>query len=49
MAGCTPFLRKGVWVGAQIVDELDPGVRDIHVTEQRFGCFWDPELGQPPA
>lgn len=41
--GGAPILRKGGW-GAQIVDELDPGDRDIHVTKHRFSGFWDTEL-----
>jgi nicotinamidase-related amidase len=36
-------LRKGDW-GAAIVDELNPGEQDIHVTKHRFSGFWDTEL-----
>jgi nicotinamidase-related amidase len=36
-------LRKGDW-GAEIVDELNPGNQDIHVTKHRFSGFWDTEL-----
>lgn len=36
-------LRKGGW-GAAIVDELNPGEQDIHVTKHRFSGFWDTEL-----
>ncbi|MBD2028309.1 isochorismatase family cysteine hydrolase [Leptolyngbya sp. FACHB-711] len=36
-------LRKGDW-GAAIVDELNPGDQDIHVTKHRFSGFWDTEL-----
>ncbi|PSN05717.1 isochorismatase [filamentous cyanobacterium CCT1] len=36
-------LRKGDW-GAAIVDELNPGDRDIQVTKHRFSGFWDTEL-----
>ncbi|MBE9080446.1 isochorismatase family protein [Romeria aff. gracilis LEGE 07310] len=36
-------LRKGDW-GAAIVDELNPGSQDIHVTKHRFSGFWDTEL-----
>jgi nicotinamidase-related amidase len=36
--GGAPILRKGGW-GAQIVDELDPGGRYIHVTKHRFSGF----------
>ncbi|MET0541001.1 MAG: isochorismatase family cysteine hydrolase [Variovorax sp.] len=41
--GGAEILRKGSW-GAQIVDELDPGEQDIHVTKHRFSGFWDTEL-----
>lgn len=41
--GGAPILRKGGW-GAQIVDELNPGDQDIHVTKHRFSGFWDTEL-----
>jgi len=41
--GGAEILLKGSW-GAQIVDELDPGGRDIHVTKHRFSGFWDTEL-----
>jgi nicotinamidase-related amidase len=36
-------LRKGSW-GAQVVDELDPGERDVQVTKHRFSGFWDTDL-----
>jgi nicotinamidase-related amidase len=36
-------LRVGSW-GAQVVDELNPGDRDIHVTKHRFSGFWDTDL-----
>ena len=41
--GGAEILRKGSW-GAQIVDELNPGEQDIHVTKHRFSGFWDTEL-----
>ena len=41
--GGAEILLKGSW-GAQIVDELNPGERDIHVTKHRFSGFWDTEL-----
>jgi nicotinamidase-related amidase len=41
--GGAPILRKGGW-GAQIVDEINPGEQDIHVTKHRFSGFWDTEL-----
>jgi nicotinamidase-related amidase len=41
--GGAEILLKGSW-GAQIVDELDPGDQDIHVTKHRFSGFWDTEL-----
>jgi nicotinamidase-related amidase len=41
--GGAEILRKGSW-GAQIVDELNPGELDIHVTKHRFSGFWDTEL-----
>lgn len=36
-------LRSGSW-GAQVVDELNPGDRDVQVTKHRFSGFWDTEL-----
>ena len=47
-AECYPMakaggLLKGGW-GAAIVDELNPGEQDIHVTKHRFSGFWDTEL-----
>ena len=36
-------LRKGSW-GAEVVDELNPGVHDIQITKHRFSGFWDTEL-----
>jgi len=41
--GGARILVQGSW-GAQIVDELDPGDQDIHVTKHRFSGFWDTEL-----
>lgn len=41
--GGARILRKGSW-GAAVVDEIDPGDRDIHVTKYRFSGFWDTEL-----
>lgn len=41
--GGAEILRQGSW-GAQIVDELNPGEQDIHVTKHRFSGFWDTEL-----
>lgn len=41
--GGAEILLKGSW-GACIVDELDPGDQDIHVTKHRFSGFWDTEL-----
>ncbi|MBX3623810.1 MAG: isochorismatase family protein [Rhizobacter sp.] len=41
--GGAEILLKGSW-GAQIVDELNPGEQDIHVTKHRFSGFWDTEL-----
>ena len=41
--GGAPILLKGGW-GAAIVDELNPGEQDIHVTKHRFSGFWDTEL-----
>lgn len=41
--GGAEILLKGSW-GAQIVDELNPGDQDIHVTKHRFSGFWDTEL-----
>lgn len=41
--GGAPILREGSW-GAQIVDELVPDPRDIHVTKYRFSGFWDTPL-----
>ncbi|MFC3678411.1 cysteine hydrolase family protein [Ferrovibrio xuzhouensis] len=36
-------LRAGSW-GAQVVDGLNPGDADIHVTKHRFSGFWDTDL-----
>ena len=36
-------LLKGSW-GAEVVDEINPGERDIQVTKHRFSGFWDTEL-----
>jgi len=41
--GGAPILVKGSW-GAAVVDEINPGDRDIHVTKYRFSGFWDTEL-----
>lgn len=41
--GGAEILVKGSW-GAQVVDELNPGDQDIHVTKHRFSGFWDTEL-----
>lgn len=41
--GGAEILREGSW-GARIVDELDPGEQDIHVTKHRFSGFWDTAL-----
>lgn len=41
--GGAPILRKGSW-GAAVVDEINPGERDIQVTKYRFSGFWDTEL-----
>jgi nicotinamidase-related amidase len=41
--GGAEILRKGSW-GARVVEEIDPGERDIHVTKHRFSGFWDTEL-----
>ncbi len=41
--GGTEILLKGSW-GARVVDELDPGDQDVHVTKHRFSGFWDTEL-----
>lgn len=41
--GGAPILKKGSW-GAAVVDEINPGERDIHVTKYRFSGFWDTEL-----
>ncbi len=41
--GGAEILVKDSW-GAQIVDELNPGTQDIHVTKHRFSGFWDTEL-----
>jgi nicotinamidase-related amidase len=41
--GGAEILLKGSW-GAQIVDEINPGMQDIHVTKYRFSGFWDTEL-----
>ena len=36
-------LRRGSW-GAEVVDEINPGDRDIQVIKHRFSGFWDTEL-----
>lgn len=48
LAERSPFLldeglRAGTW-GAQIVDGVELGSRDIHVTKRRFSAFFDTEL-----
>lgn len=35
-------LRKGSW-GAEVVDEINPGKRDIQILKHRFSAFWDTE------
>jgi len=35
-------IRAGSW-GARVVDELDPGDRDVQITKHRFSAFWDTE------
>lgn len=34
------LLLQGSW-GAEVVDEINPGTRDIHVVKHRFSAFWD--------
>lgn len=36
------ILHKGSW-GAEVVDEINPGDRDIQITKHRFSAFWDTE------
>lgn len=35
-------LNLGSW-GAQVVDEINPGERDIQIVKHRFSAFWDTE------
>ena len=35
-------LLRGSW-GAEVVDELNPGGRDIQIAKHRFSAFWDTE------
>lgn len=35
-------LLRGSW-GAEVVDELNPGDRDIQIVKHRFSAFWDTE------
>lgn len=35
-------IKAGSW-GAQVVDEINPGDRDIQITKHRFSAFWDTE------
>lgn len=35
-------IAAGSW-GAQVVDEINPGARDIQITKHRFSAFWDTE------
>lgn len=39
----SPVLQKGAW-SAQIIDELAPNPRDIHVDKHRMSGFWDTPL-----
>jgi nicotinamidase-related amidase len=34
------ILRRGSW-GAEVVDEINPGDRDIQIVKHRFSAFWD--------
>ena len=35
-------IKHGSW-GAQVVDEINPGERDIQIIKHRFSAFWDTE------
>ena len=35
-------IRAGSW-GAQVVDEINPGERDVQIIKHRFSAFWDTE------
>lgn len=35
-------IKFGSW-GAQVVDEINPGSRDVQITKHRFSAFWDTE------
>ncbi len=35
-------IRLGSW-GAQVVDEINPGDRDVQIIKHRFSAFWDTE------
>ncbi len=35
-------IRFGSW-GAQVVDEINPGERDVQIVKHRFSAFWDTE------
>src|SRR5580704_13413178 len=35
-------IKIGSW-GAQVVDEINPGERDIQIVKHRFSAFWDTE------
>jgi ureidoacrylate peracid hydrolase len=35
-------IKAGSW-GAQVVDEINPGERDVQITKHRFSAFWDTE------
>ncbi len=35
-------IKLGSW-GAQVVDEINPGDRDVQIVKHRFSAFWDTE------
>ena len=35
-------IKFGSW-GAQVVDEINPGERDVQIVKHRFSAFWDTE------
>ena len=35
-------IKFGSW-GAQVVDEINPGERDVQIIKHRFSAFWDTE------
>jgi ureidoacrylate peracid hydrolase len=35
-------IKFGSW-GAQVVDEINPGARDVQIVKHRFSAFWDTE------